>query len=112
MRVLIGILAGSVLSLGGLAAVAETPLACASDPRARGLPERMGNLRGYMDRIERAVDRAEQSRLMEIHLKAMRENMRALRERDVGEGCRVETMQVMVEQMLRHQLAARESEDR
>lgn len=112
MRVVIRILAGAALCLGGLAAAAETPSVCAADPHARGLSGRIDNLRGFMDRIERSVDREEQSRLMEIHLKAMQENMRALRGRDVGEGCRMETMQAMLEQMLRHQLAAREAEDR
>ena len=112
MKVSFRTLAACAFVFGGLTAQAEPPSACAGDPRARGISERMGSLRGYIERIERGVERSERRRLMEIHLQAMRENMRELRSRAVGEECRIETMQAMMEQMLRHQIAAQEVEER
>lgn len=112
MKMTVRILAAGALALGGLDAWAQPPSACAGDPGARGIAERMGSLRRNVERIERAVDRSERRRLMGIHLKAMGENMRELRARPVGDGCRIETLQAMMEQMLRHQIAAQEAEER
>lgn len=112
MKTTLRILAACALMLGSLDAPAQAPSACAGDPGARGMAERMGSLRRHIERIERAVDRSERRRLMGIHLKAMGENMRELRLRPVGDGCRIETLQAMLEQMLRHQIAAQEAEDR
>lgn len=112
MNVSVRTLAVCACVLGGFAAQAEPPSACAGDPGARGISERMGNLRTYIERIERGVERSERRRLMGIHLKAMGENIRELRSRALGQGCRIETMQAMMEQMLRHQIAAQEVEER
>jgi hypothetical protein len=67
--------------------------------------ERIEGLREQMKRIEYTVDRAERQRLIDMHLKKMREGMDTLRYRDAGEGCRMEFMQAMMEQMMRHQIA-------
>src|SRR5690349_15859161 len=77
---------------------------CERDPAARGLAERMQGMAEQMDRSEWSTDREEQQRLMELHMKKMREGMRELRHRKAGEACRVEMMQAMMEQMMRHHL--------
>ena len=81
---------------------------CERDPAARGLTERMHGMAEQMDRIEWSTDREEQQRLMELHMKKMREGMRELRHRKTGDACRVEMMQAMMEQMMRHQLVAQD----
>lgn len=95
-----------------LAMPAEPPSACATDPGALGILGRMGNLRAYIERIERSVDPLEQRRLMAIHLKVMGEGMRELRKHEAGEPCRVEMLHAMMEQMLRHQIAEQEVRER
>src|SRR5215208_4781752 len=86
---------------------AETLESCVHDPAARGMPERIEGLRYQMDRIEWTADRAEQRKLMDLHLKKMHEGMRTMRQRGAGDGCRMEFMQAMLEQMMRHELALR-----
>jgi hypothetical protein len=66
----------------------------------------MEQMQEQMDRIERATDRQQQRRLMELHMKKMHEGMRELRRRDTGERCRLEMMHAMMEQMMRHQMVA------
>jgi hypothetical protein len=97
------------LALAASAAAADVPSACESDP---GLAQRVANLHEQMRRIEAADGRAEQRRLMDLHLKAMQEGLRELRGRGPDEACRLEVMQAVMEQMLRHQLALRESAER
>lgn len=91
------------------AVAAEPPAACADDPNARGLRERMEGLREQMKRIEFSADRAEREQLMDMHLKKMREGMDTLRHRGAGEGCRIEFMQAMMGQMMRHQIALQDN---
>ena len=74
------------------------------DPKAVGLTARMEQMKEQMDRIEWTTDRAEQRRQMELHMKKMHEGMRELRRREASEGCRLEMMHAMMEQMMRHQL--------
>ena len=81
---------------------------CERDPAARGLTQRMQGMAEQMDRIEWSTDREEQQRLMELHMKKMREGMRELRHRDAGDACRIEMMQAMMEQMMRHHLVAQD----
>ena len=88
---------------------ADEPRACVSDPNAAGLSERIAQMSDHMDRVERATDRAEQRRLLDLHTKKMHEGMRQLRHRGAGEGCRLEMMQAMLEQMMRHQLVERDA---
>ena len=51
---------------------------CERDPAARGLTQRMQGMAEQMDRIEWSTDREEQQRLMELHMKKMREGMHEL----------------------------------
>ena len=95
--------------LAASAAFAAPPGQCERDPRARGLPERMHSMSNEMDRIEWTLDRAEQRLLLDLHAKKMQEGLRELRQRKAGEACRLEMMHAMMEQMLRHQLAASET---
>jgi hypothetical protein len=83
---------------------------CAKDPKATGLPERLARMRDQMDRIEWATDKEEQHRLMDLHVKTMQEGMREVRRRETTTGCRLEMMQALMEQMMRHQLAAQETD--
>lgn len=90
-------------------AVAAEGSPCRDDPRASGMNERMENMKSQMSVIERTTDRAEQRRLMEIHMKVMHDSMRELRRRDADERCRIEVMHTMMEQMMRHQLVEQDS---
>jgi hypothetical protein len=65
-----------------------------------------------MDRIERIEDRAEQRRILDLHMKQMRESMREIRRRDLAPGCRMEVMGDMMEVMIRHQHAMHEPGER
>jgi hypothetical protein len=89
---------------------AEPPVACASDPAAHGMRERMDGMREQMDRIEHTSAPGERRALMDLHMKRMHEGMRTLRDRGAGDRCRIEFMQAMMEQMMRHELALREEE--
>jgi hypothetical protein len=90
----------------------HTTAGCASDPQAVGLAQRIDNLRDHMRRIEETHGRPEQRALMDLHLKAMQEGLRELRGREATDACRLEIMHALMEQMLRLQLAERESADR
>jgi len=89
-------------------AVAGTRSPCQEDPRAAGLPERIDNLKSQMSRIEWTIDRDERRRLMEMHMKVMHEGITELDRRQASDGCRVEMMHALMEQMMRHQLAAQD----
>ncbi|HET7401023.1 MAG TPA: hypothetical protein VFJ62_04550 [Usitatibacter sp.] len=93
-------------------AAAEEPAPCAKDPAANGLPQRMARMNEQMDRIEWTTDRAEQRRLMELHMKSMHEGMREVRRRHTTAECRMDMMQAMMEQMMRHELAAQDGDGR
>jgi len=109
---------GSLLIAAALGLVApgalavHTTAACANDPQAAGLGQRIDNLRDHMRRIEETQGRPEQRALMDLHLKAMQEGLRELRGRGTTDACRLEVMHALMEQMLRLQLAERESADR
>jgi hypothetical protein len=104
MNTFIRTLLATLACLLSFAAFAEGP--CERDPAARGLTQRMKGMSEQMDRIEWTSDREEQQRLMELHMKKMREGMRELRHRKAGDACRVEMMQAMMEQMMRYHLVA------
>lgn len=89
-------------------AAPQRPSACGADPNAAGLPERIQNLKSQMNRIEWTADREERRRLMDLHMKVMHEGIRELDRRDASDGCRMEMMHAMMEQMMRHQLAVQE----
>jgi hypothetical protein len=95
-----GALCAAFVPAGALAAHTS----CHDDPKASGLETRMQQMKDQMDRIEWTTDRAEQRNLMELHMKKMHEGMRELRRREASEGCRLEMMHAMMEQMMRHQL--------
>jgi hypothetical protein len=106
MRILIAALACAL----SLPALANAEFAqCERDPAARGLTQRVENIREQMDRAEQSGDRAQQRRLLELHAKTMHEGMRELRRRETTTGCREEVMQAMMEQMMRHQLALQDA---
>ena len=88
-------------------AVAAEQGACAADPAAAGLHARVENMEDKMDRIRVATDPAEQERLMELHAKLMREGVHEMRKRNTGMACRMEMMNAMMDQMIRHQQAER-----
>lgn len=100
------VLGAAIAGLLSLGAFAEG--SCERDPAARGLTERVQGMTEQMDRIEWTTDREVQQRLMELHMKKMREGMRELRHRKAGDACRVEMMQAMMEQMMRHHLVAQD----
>ena len=94
-------------------AIAATQFgSCAKDPAASGVHERMDRIQDLMQRLRHMPEGEEQRRLMELHMKGMQEGLRELGHRDVGEACRVEFMHAMMEQMLRHQGAAQDSDGR
>lgn len=93
-------------------AAADEVAPCAKDPKANGLPQRMERMKEQMDRIEWTTDPAEQRRLMDLHMKSMHEGMREVRRRETTAECRMDMMQAMMEQMMRHELAAQDSDGR
>ena len=109
MNLLSKVAAACVLAAASTAFAAVDDMApCAKDPKAAGLPERLARMRDQMDRIEWSTDKLEQQRLMDLHLKTMQEGMREVRRRDTTSECRMQMMQALMEQMMRHQLAAQE----
>ena len=64
-------------------AMAAENAPCQGGPEMRGMQERMSALHAQMDRIERIPDRAEQRRILDLHMKQMREGMRQIRSRDL-----------------------------
>lgn len=102
---LAAIAAVAILPAGALAAQSS----CHEDPKAVGLGTRMEQMKDQMDKIEWTTDRAEQRGLMDLHMKKMHEGMRELRRRDASEGCRLEMMHAMMEQMMRHQLVQQDA---
>lgn len=101
-----------LLAASSAAFAAERTGACATDPKATGLPERVETMRSHMNRIEWTEDRDERRRLMDLHMKVMHEGIRELNRREPSDGCRMEMMHAMMEQMMRHQLAAQEADAR
>jgi hypothetical protein len=93
-------------------AAADELAPCAKDPKANGLPQRVARMKEQMDRIEWSTDAVEQRRLMDLHMKSMQEGMREVRRRETTTECRMDMMQAMMEQMMRHQLAAQDSDGR
>jgi hypothetical protein len=109
MKTISKIAAACVLAAASTAIAAVDAVApCAKDPKANGLPQRLERMRDQMDRIEWATDREEQKRLLDLHLKTVQEGMRETKRRDTTQECRLDMMQALMEQMVRHQLAAQE----
>ena len=100
----------ALLFTASAAGFAAEPPACANDPAAHGMRERIEGMREQMDRIEHTSAAGERRALMDLHMKRMHEGMRTLRERGAGDRCRMEFMQAMMEQMMRHELVLREEE--
>lgn len=94
------------------AALGAENTSCSQEPAMSGMRERISALQAQMDRIEWMTDRAEQRRVMDLHMKQMQEGMRQIRKRDLGPGCRMEMMGDMMEVMIRHQHAMLEPEER
>ena len=86
--------------------LAADDLSACRDPQNQGLRQRMENIRDQMDRAEYATTRDEQRRLLDLHSKTLHEGMREMRRRDPVPACREQMMYAMMEQMMRHQLAA------
>ena len=103
-------LTACLFASGAMAAVQSG--ACAKDPAAIGVHERMDRIQDLMHRLRYIPHGEEQRRLLELHTKIMQEGLGELGRRDVGEACRVEFMHAMMEQMLRHQGAAQNSDGR
>jgi hypothetical protein len=92
-------------------ALAADELSACRDPANQGLRQRMENIRDQMDRAEYAATRDEQRRILELHSKTMQEGMREMRRRDPAPACREQLMYAMMEQMVRHQLAAQSTSE-
>ena len=84
------------------------PTRCDQDPKARGLAERVEGIKTRMDRIEVTADRAEQRQLIELQAKTLREGLQELRRREASDGCRMEMMHALLEQMARQQVVLAE----
>lgn len=107
------LISASIACLFAAGAIAATQIpACAKDPAAIGVHERMDRIQDVMDRLRHMPEGTEQRRLMELHMKGMQEGLRELRHRDVSEACRVEFMHATMEQMLRHQGVVHDSDGR
>lgn len=76
---------------------------CDNGPAAKGMSERMETIKRQTDKIEWTADRLEQRRLMELQMKHMRESLRELRRRDLPAECRMESMNTMLDAMVRHE---------
>ena len=80
---------------------------------AIGMNARLDTMRNQMDRIEVTTDRAEQRKLMDLHMKHVREGLHELRKReDIPMACRVEMMTAMLETLVRHEEVAHEMLER
>jgi hypothetical protein len=113
MNLLTQVAAACALAAASTAFAAVDSVApCAKDPKASGLPERLVRMREQMDRIEWATDKEEQKRLMDLHLKTMQEGMREVRRRETTTECRMDMMQALMEQMMRHEIAASDVDGR
>jgi hypothetical protein len=110
MKAVSGAAVALLLAANAAAFAAEPPAACANDPAAHGMRERMEGMREQMNRIELTSAPAERRALMDLHMKKMHEGMRTLRERGAGDHCRMEFMQAVMEQLMRHELASRDDE--
>ena len=111
MRTLSKVALACVLAAATTAfAAVDQTAPCAKDPAATGLPERLARMREQMDKIEWSTDKEEQQRLMDLHLKTMHEGIREVRRRETTQACRMEMMQAMMEQMMRHQLAVQDAD--
>ncbi len=100
------------IALAALLAAAAPAFAsgppCAQQSAA-GMHARLDTMRDQMDRIEVTTDRAEQRKLMELHMKHVREGLHELRKReDIPMACRVEMMSAMLETLVRHEAVAQE----
>jgi hypothetical protein len=113
MKTLSKIALACALAITSTAFAAADELApCAKDPKANGLPQRVARMEEQMDRIDWSADPVEQRHLMDLHMKSMQEGMREVRRRETTVECRMDMMQAMMEQMMRHQLAAQGSDGR
>jgi hypothetical protein len=98
----------------GSAAADPGAASCASDPKAAGLTTRIEKMHDQVARAQMASDPAEQRRVMSLHAKLVHEGLRELRRLDpeLQSGCRLELMQSLMEQMVAHQSAAHDFEER
>jgi hypothetical protein len=104
--------AGALAAASAAIAAPDAGTPCANDPKAAGLPQRIERMRDQMDRIEWTTDRVEQRALMDLHMKTMQEGMREVHRRPTTTECRIDMMQALMEQMVRHQLAEQEIDGR
>lgn len=97
-------------AIGAGSALAENAggRACMKQAAGQGMHSRMQLMHEQMNRIEWTTDRAEQSKLLDIHTKHMQEGLRELRHRDMDASCRMEVMSSIMEEMVRHQLVLSE----
>jgi hypothetical protein len=98
----------AAMSAGSALAEKADAAACMKQPSGQGMRARMELMHEQMNRIEWTTNRAEQSKLLDIHTKHMQEGLRELRHRDMDAGCRMEVMGAIMEEMVRHQLVLSE----
>ena len=97
-------------------ALAAEPVStpCEGDPHAAGMQARMDTMHHQVMRAQALSDPAEQRRCMSLHAKLVSEGLRELRRREpeLQPACRIELMHSLMEQMVAHQAATHELEDR
>ena len=99
------------LQAGGAFAV-DGDTECAKQAAMAGMRARLELMHEQMSRIEWTTDRVERSQLLDLHSKHMGEGLREVRRRNLDATCRMEMMGAIMEEMVRHQLAASERDDR
>ena len=112
MRTICAVALACVALAAGPAFGADDASPCAKEPSNAGMNTRMKTMQEQMDRIEWTTDRAEQRRLMDLHMKHMSEGLRELRKREMGMGCRMEMMSSMMEAMIRHERVMHDNDSR
>lgn len=111
MKGIRGVVMACALLASSAAVGAQPASRCGNSPAMSGMRERVEVIRSQMDRIERKAENpAEQRTLMKLHMQHMQDGMREIRRRELGTDCRVELMNSVMEQMMRHQHAIHERE--
>jgi fumarylacetoacetate (FAA) hydrolase family protein len=112
MRTLAALLIAGCCAAASAAEPGATP--CTRDPNATGMQARIDSMHHQVMRAQAATDPAEQRRCMTLHAKLVGEGLRELRRREpeLQPACRMELMQSLMEQMVAHQAASHELEDR
>lgn len=103
------------LAVAGLlasTAMAAPGSGCDNAAGAPGMRARLDTMKQQMERLEATTDRAEQHKLMVLHMKHVREGLLTLRKSDMPLDCRLEIVTAMLETLVLHEQLVHESETR